>query len=99
LPRWSLTKAERDRLKEVIWVLDHLDDIESDLSVFHRIDNMYDMPPVRFFRFALRLVAYNGIVRARVEAEQAKKHRKHKGKEVRQGTYTDPSVSMYFDEG
>ena len=80
-------------------MLDHLDDIESDLSAFHRIDDMYEMKPVKFFRFALRLPAYRGIVRARIEAEQAKKTKKNKGKAVREGTYNDPSVSQYFDEG
>jgi hypothetical protein len=80
-------------------VLDHLDDIESDMSAIHRIDNMYDMPPQKFFRFALRLPAYQGVMRARIEAEEAKKHKKYKGKEVRRGTYRDPSVSQYFEEG
>ena len=41
-----------------------LDDVESDLSRFHRIDDMYAMPSTRFFRFASRLVFYEGAVRA-----------------------------------
>ena len=67
--------------------------------MFHRIDNMYEMQPVKFFRFALRLPAYRGIVRARIENDQAKKAKKHKGQQVRTSTYNDPSVSQYFEEG
>jgi hypothetical protein len=56
----------------VIWVLDHLEDIESDFSVFHRIDDPWSMPGPKFFRFALRLPAYAGVMAARVMAEQEK---------------------------
>jgi len=45
-------------------VLFALDDVESDLSRFHRIDDMYAVPSVRFFRFANRLIYYEGAVRA-----------------------------------
>lgn len=54
----------------MIWVLDHLEDIESDLSVFHRIEDPWSMPGPKFFRFALRLPAYAGVMAARVAAEQ-----------------------------
>lgn len=45
-----------------MWVLDYLDDIESDMSVFHRVDDPWSMPAPRFFAFASRLPAYNGAV-------------------------------------
>lgn len=86
-----------------MWVIDYLDDIESDMSVFHRISDMYAMPPVKFFRFALRLPAYKGVMRSRIEAEEAKKSKRGKrlGSDgpVRETTYNDPAVAHYFDEG
>lgn len=45
-------------------MLHALDDVESDLSRFHRIDDMYAMASPRFFRFANRLAFYEGAVRA-----------------------------------
>jgi hypothetical protein len=52
----------------VLWVLDALDDIESDLSRFHRIDDMYAMQGPKFFRLAQRLVFYQGAVAMRATA-------------------------------
>lgn len=49
-------------------MLDHLDDIESDLSVFHRVDDWRQLDPPRFFRLAERLPAYQGAVRAALAA-------------------------------
>lgn len=46
-----------------MWVLDHLEDVESDLSVFHRVDNFRSLPSVRFYALASRLVHYDGAVR------------------------------------
>lgn len=47
-----------------MWVLDHLPDLESDFSAFHRIDNIYELPGPRFFEMAYRLSAYGGVVSA-----------------------------------
>jgi len=44
-----------------------LDDLESDFSAIHRIDDMLAMPAPKFFRLALRLPAYRGVMRAIVE--------------------------------
>lgn len=44
-------------------MVDHLDDIESDLSAFHRIDNWEDMPARRFLLLAERLGHYRGAIR------------------------------------
>jgi len=55
-----------DRLRSVAWIVDLLDEVESDLSVFHRIDDMLEMPAVRFVKFAERLPAYTGAVQARL---------------------------------
>lgn len=50
-------------------MLDHLDDIASDLSAFHRVDDLYDLDGPTFFRLAFRLAAYAGVMQARVRAE------------------------------
>lgn len=53
-------------------MLDYLDDIESDMSVFHRVDDIYDMEGPRFFKMAWRLPAYSGVMTARLEEERQK---------------------------
>ena len=53
-----------------MWVGDHLADIESDMSVFHRVDDIWQMPPARFFQFAHRLPAYRGVMREVALARQ-----------------------------
>jgi hypothetical protein len=46
-----------------MWILDLLDDVESDFSVFHGIEDPMSMEAPRFFRLAERLVHYDGAVR------------------------------------
>lgn len=47
-----------------------MDDIESDLSVFHRIDDPHLLDGPRYFRLVWRLAAYQGVMQARVNAQQ-----------------------------
>lgn len=47
----------------------HLADVESDMSVFHRIDDVRSMPARQFIDLALRLAAYKGVLRLIVEQE------------------------------
>lgn len=49
---------------------DHLEDIRSDMSALHRVDDLEAMPASRFFAFVDRLPAYQGVLRARAEKEQ-----------------------------
>lgn len=49
-------------------MLEYLDDIESDLSVFHRVDDIDDISGPKFYRLVVRLTAYTGVMQARVEA-------------------------------
>ena len=51
------------------WVLDHWADIESDMSVFHRIDDVDQMDAPRFFQLARRLIHYRGALRDRLMEE------------------------------
>lgn len=50
-------------------MLDHLDDLESDFSVFHRVDDIYAMPSARFFRLAERIFAYQGVCALKAQAD------------------------------
>ncbi len=52
-----------------MWVAAHLPDIESDLSVFHRIDDPGPLPAERVYAMTRRLGFYQGVVRARLRAE------------------------------
>lgn len=54
-----------------MWILDYLDDIESDLSAVHRVDDMGSMPAGRFVRLVERLWHYPGAVRSRVVEQVA----------------------------
>lgn len=58
------------RLARAGWVLDYLDDIESDMSAVHRVDDIHVLTSERFFRLADRLVHYQGAVRDMVTARQ-----------------------------
>lgn len=51
-----------------MWVLDYLDEIDSDMSVFHRVDDARTtMPPALYFGRAEMLPAYPGIMRVRAQ--------------------------------
>jgi len=54
----------RPRLEQAAWVIFALDDVESDMSRFHRVDDIYAMDSHRFFRLANRLIFYQGAVMA-----------------------------------
>jgi hypothetical protein len=51
------------RTLELSWITPSLEDIRSDLSVFHRIDDMESMPALRFVSMVERLVHYEGVIR------------------------------------
>lgn len=51
-------------------MLDYLDDLESDFSAIHRVDDIYSLDGPRFFKFAYRMAAYKGVLQARIRAEQ-----------------------------
>lgn len=51
-------------------MIDYLDDLESDFSVFHRVDDIYSMDGPDFLRKAIRVTAYQGVMTARVMDEQ-----------------------------
>lgn len=60
----------RARYRQIGWVADYLPDLESDFSVFHRVDDLHTMDGPRFLRFAWRIAAYDGMVARRIAAER-----------------------------
>lgn len=54
-----------------MWVLQLLDDIESDMSAFHRVDDITTLDGPRFFKLAWRLSAYQGVIRARLSEQES----------------------------
>lgn len=80
-------------------MLDYLDDIESDLSAVHRIDDMWSMDSAKFFRFARRLFAYKSVMRTHAEKEAHDKNpRATSSQPATQAVpMTDPTVSQYFE--
>lgn len=79
-------------------MLDCLDDLESDFSVFHRVDDMYSLDAPRFFRLANRIVAYQGVLRLRVEAEA--RERQEAPEDITSDAVTsDPDLAGLVDYG
>lgn len=51
-------------------MIDHLGDLESDFSRFHRIDDIYQLDGPRFMRLAWRIGVYEGVISMRMRAQQ-----------------------------
>lgn len=50
-------------------MLAHLDDLRSDFSAIHRIDDMYALSGPDFMRLAYRLPVYQGVMQARLRLQ------------------------------
>lgn len=69
--RKDLSEPVWERIAEVAWVLDHLDDIDADFLAVYGIDlEQADVSARRYFALAHRLTAYTGVMAARVEDER-----------------------------
>lgn len=53
----------------LLWVVDMEGDVASDLSVFHRVDDVQAMGSRRWAQLVSRLAAYPGVVQFRLKAE------------------------------
>lgn len=58
-------------MTEVRWYLDHIEHVRSDLSRFHRIDDMESMRADRFWCYVENLAYYHGCVAALMLHERA----------------------------
>lgn len=54
----------------VAWVTENLEDVESDMSAFHRVDDYVTVPAPLYFSRVARLGAYTGVVQARILQER-----------------------------
>lgn len=70
--RTDLSEPVWDRIAEVAWVLNHLDDIDADFLAIYGIDleQADAISARRYFALAHRLTAYQGVMAARVEEER-----------------------------
>ncbi|MER5715713.1 hypothetical protein [Streptomyces sp. NPDC002132] len=56
---------------QVLWVLDHVDDLDADFLAIYGIDlEQQEISARRYFALAHRLTAYSGVLAARAEAER-----------------------------
>ena len=63
----------RQRVGEVGWVIEHLDDLEADFLRFYRVDDIYALDGARFMRLAWRVSVYGGVMHMRLQ-EQERPH-------------------------
>ncbi len=66
-------------------MVDYRDEIDSDLSVFHRIDDPQGIPSSRYFRLAWHLASYDGAVAAAIRAEHQQDEPEEPGHQQPQG--------------
>ncbi|WP_406444567.1 hypothetical protein OHB14_36770 [Streptomyces sp. NBC_01613] len=60
-----------DRVEELLWVLDHLEDLDADFLAIYGIDLEHvEISARRYFALAFRLTAYMGVMAARTEEAQ-----------------------------
>lgn len=52
-----------------MWVIDHLPEVRSDMSAFHRIDDPFSLGSAEFFELAEWLPAYPGACQTMIRAE------------------------------
>jgi len=66
-----VTDTWHQRLSEVAWYFVHLDDVLSDMSVFHRVDDIDAVPVSVFLPRMARLAIYDGAVRFALRSRPA----------------------------
>lgn len=71
-------------------MLEHLDDLESDLSALHRADDMGAMPARRFRVLVPRLIYYEGALRAALTPQE--------GAGVPSGRAPVPATKLMYDQ-
>lgn len=60
-------------------MLRYLADVESDMSAIHRVEDIWSMEAGKFFRYARRLPAYQGIMRSIAERQAQQEHERTGG--------------------
>lgn len=58
-------------MEELLWILDHLDDLDADFLAIYGLDlEQVEISARRYFALAHRLPAYQGVMAARVDEER-----------------------------
>ena len=92
--RKDLSEPVWDRIAEVAWVLDHLDDLDADFLAIYGIDlEQVDISAARYFALAQRLTAFTGVMAARVEAERERREPDRSTTPTRTSTPAEPTRS------
>lgn len=66
------SEALIEHAQALVWLFaEHIDDVRSDMSVFHRVVDVEAMAAARLVAFAVRLVHYQGAVRNAHLSDQA----------------------------
>lgn len=72
-----------------------MEDIKSDFSVFHRVDDIEELPANQFFPRARRLMSYKGALRTTAEIEHEKSKKSPAGRErTVEKTYDSPKKNV-----
>jgi hypothetical protein len=66
-------KKLTERVRQIGWTGAYLEDVRSDLSVLHRIDDLEAMPGPRVFAYVWRLTAYQGVITNMWRRQQAER--------------------------
>lgn len=74
-----------------MWVLDHLDDLDADFLAIYRVDDIESLSGPRFLALAARTAAYQGVMAARIAAQQ--QAGSEQGGEVRQVDADQASIA------
>lgn len=64
----------RERVSQVVWILDHTLDLDSDFRVYHRMswrEAVSTLTGPELLALTYRLTAYQGVVSARITAQRA----------------------------
>lgn len=64
-------KKLSERVRQIGWTGAYLEDVRSDLSVLHRVDDLEALPGPRLFSYVWRLMAYQGVIANRWRQQAA----------------------------
>jgi hypothetical protein len=58
-----------------MWILDYVDEINSDMSVFHGVRNPDELNSAQWFKWAELVTAYEGATRAMVQHDEQEREK------------------------
>jgi hypothetical protein len=91
-----------ERAREVVWVVDHLTDLEADFRAFYRLTpaDVAQMSGPHFLALATRTTAYQGVMASRVAAlEETSTTADGEVSSTPTALQNDPALSDVIDYG